>query len=199
MTLTTTTTGDATLPACFVLLPGWIGQRGADRLLGSLTATVPWEQTSTTLYGRTYPTPRLTCWVGEGTYSYSGVQNEARDWLPDMDRLRDRLEATSSARYNSCLANLYRGGSDTVGWHQDNERGLDPRDPIASISLGAGRDFRIREISTKQTWTVPLRHGDLLLMLGPDSQTRYQHSVPRRARVLGVRINLTYRIYQPGT
>jgi alkylated DNA repair dioxygenase AlkB len=90
---------------------------------------------------------------------------------------------------------MYRGGAGTVGWHRDNERGLDPSDPIASISLGARREFLVREIDSKQRWAIPLQHGDVLLMYGPDSQTRYEHAVPRRKRALDPRINLTYRLY----
>jgi alkylated DNA repair dioxygenase AlkB len=195
-TSTTTTTDGDPWPSCFQLLRNWIDRPEADRLLESLTATVPWEQSWITMYGKSCPTPRLTYWVGDAAYSYSGIRNQAHNWLPELAQLRERLEATSAARYNSCLLNLYRDGADTVGWHRDNERGLDPRDPIASISLGADRDFMVREIDTKQTWTIPLQHGDLLLMSGPDSQTRYVHAVTRRKRLLDARINLTYRFYR---
>lgn len=190
------TTTDPQLPDGFVLIRAWLEPGVADWLRDTLRAGVPWEQTSSTMYGRTYPTPRLTCWFGSGVYSYSGIRNVPRPWLPELVRLRKRLEAVSGARYNACLANLYRDSSDTVGFHRDNERGLDPNDTIASVSLGAARDFRIREIARERSWTVSLGHGDLLLMHGPDSQTDYEHSVPRRKRVAGERINLTFRHYR---
>lgn len=182
------------LPSRFIHLPGWLPQSEADPYLDVLTADIPWEQTITTIYGKTHPTPRLTCWFADVAYSYAGIRNEPRSWPAALTQLRRRLEERAGAEFDSCLANLYRDGNDTVGFHQDNEPGLDPRDPIASISLGATRDFRIREIATKRTWTLPLAHGDLLLMLGPDSQTRFQHAVPRRSRA-GARINLTFRRY----
>lgn len=192
----TMTTTVQQLPACFVLIRAWLTPREADWLRDTLRVGVPWEQTSSTIYGRTHPTPRLTCWFGSSAYSYSGIRNVPRPWPPELVQLRHRLEAVSGARYNACLANLYRGGTDTVGFHQDNERGLDPHDTIASVSLGAARDFRIREISHEHSWTVSLGHGDLLLMHGPDSQTDYEHSVPRRTRVAAERLNLTFRRYR---
>lgn len=184
------------LPSCFIHLPGWLPESDADRYLHVLTGDIPWEQTTTTIYGKTHPTPRLTCWFADVAYSYAGIRNEPRSWPCALTHLRRRLEGRAGAEFDSCLANLYRDGRDSVGFHQDDEPGLDPRDPIASISLGATRDFRIREITTKRTWTLPLAHGDLLLMLGPDSQTQFQHAVPRRAYA-GPRINLTFRHYHP--
>lgn len=44
--------------------PGWLGRAQADALLTTLTATLAWEQKTITMYGKTTPVPRLTCWVG---------------------------------------------------------------------------------------------------------------------------------------
>ena len=41
--------------------------------------------------------------------------------------------------YNYCLLNHYRSGEDRMGYHADDEASLDPRVPIASVSLGTAR------------------------------------------------------------
>lgn len=183
-------------PPCVTHLPGWITGGEAGDLLAELTADVAWEQREITVFGRTHPVPRLTCWYGETTYTYAGVANSARPLtdIPVLDELRARLEAATGATFNSCLANQYRSGADGVGWHSDDEPGLGDRPTIASISLGSARDFRLRHQATRDVTTIALGHGDLLVMRD-ESQTDYRHCVPKRARVNSPRINLTFRSF----
>lgn len=89
--------------------------------------------------------------------------------------------------------NYYRDGTDTVGWHSDNEPGLGPTPFIASLSVGAEREFLLRRISEpSHKVSVTLENGSLLVMSG-ETQSHWEHSLPRRKRVLGSRINLTFR------
>jgi alkylated DNA repair dioxygenase AlkB len=186
-----------TTPPCVDYLPGWIPAGEAGRLLETLTASLPWQQTEITMYGKTHLTPRLVCWIGDFDYTYSGITNEGQPWTPELADLRDRLEAATGARYNSCLANLYRDGRDQVRWHSDDEPELGPQPTIASLSLGAERDFKLKRQSDGEVFTVPLRHGDLIVMRD-ESQADYRHSIPRRARVTETRVNLTFRWYESG-
>ncbi len=158
-----------------------------------LTTSIPWEQKTVRMYGRETTVPRLTCWIGDSTYSYSGTKNVAHPWLPELEELRARLETATDTRYNSCLANLYRGGADSVGWHSDDEPELGVNPVIASISLGDTRDFRLRHQASREVATIALGHGDLLVMRD-ESQASYRHSVPKRAHGAS-RINLTFRYY----
>jgi alkylated DNA repair dioxygenase AlkB len=107
-----------------------------------------------------------------------------------------------------------------MGWHADDEPELDPAAPIASLSLGAPRDFRLRprpsprrrpgaglppgydpQANTSaeaQTdlcapFNIPLQTGDLLVM-EPPTQLWWQHAVPRRLRLRQERLNLTFRV-----
>lgn len=77
-----------------------------------------------------------------------------------------------------------------MGWHRDNEPEMDTR-LIASVSLGASRSFKIRDRQSKESWTLDLDHGSLLVM--ENMQENYEHSLPRRKKVEGMRINLTFR------
>lgn len=187
MTTTTTT------PACVMHTPGWLDPIEADDLFATLTTSVPWEQKTIRMYGRETPVPRLTAWFGDATYSYSGTENAPHAWLPELEALRARLEDVTGARFNSCLTNLYRAGADSVGWHSDDEPELGVNPTIASISLGDTRDFRLRHQASREVATIPLGHGDLLVMRD-ESQASYRHSVPKRAHGAS-RINLTFRYY----
>jgi len=182
---------DLILPPGFELRRSWLVPDEANALIAEIEPNTPWEQLEAVIYGRRCSIPRLTCWFGTGEYHYSGTVNTPHPWTPTLDDLRQRLEAATGARYNSCLANLYRSGNDAVGWHSDSEDGIGPTPTIASLSLGATRDFRIQRRADGETWTVPLHSGDLIVMSGP-SQGDYMHSVPRRANA-GTRVNLTYR------
>ena len=183
-------TSEAGLPSCFSYLPEWVGD--PDRMFEELAATLDWEQRDISIAGRTTKIPRLTCWMGAAAYSYSGVRNEPRPAPPTIATLQDRLPRQTGAAYNSCLANLYRDGQDSIGYHSDDEPELGPRPTIASISLGARRRFTIKHRHTGQRWELDLGAGDLLVMT-EESQADYRHAVPKTRRPIGPRMNLTFR------
>jgi alkylated DNA repair dioxygenase AlkB len=177
-------------PDCIGYWPGWVA--GPDVLFEQLRAGLAWEQHEITLFGRTVPTPRLTAWVGDAPYAYSGVVNQPQPWPSALAELRDRLQAEVGCALNSCLANLYRDGSDSMGYHSDDEPELGPRPVIASISLGARRTFTLRHRASRQRWSWGLGEGDLLVMRD-DAQSDYAHAVPKTTRPVGPRMNLTFR------
>jgi alkylated DNA repair dioxygenase AlkB len=142
-------------------------------------------------FGRDVPMPRLTAWYGDAgaTYTYSRLHNEPMGWTPSLLRLRDELNASLSLALNSCLANWYRDGNDSMGWHADREREL--RGAIVSISLGVPRTFQLREGRKGKPLSTGLQHGSVLLMTLA-SQRRYTHRIPKE-RCTGERLNLTFR------
>ena len=178
------------VPGCVDYYPGWVDD--ADRLLGVLKDKIAWEQHLLTLYGRTTPTPRLTAWMGDGVYRYSGIVNEPGPWPEVLANLRERLRQELDVDFNSCLANFYRDGTDSIGYHSDNESELGPRPTIASVSLGDRRRFVLRHRRTHARWSWDLGKGDLLVMRD-ESQSDYAHAVPKTSRQVGPRMNLTFR------
>ncbi|WP_368313719.1 alpha-ketoglutarate-dependent dioxygenase AlkB [Luteibacter sp. CQ10] len=180
--------------------PEWLGREEADALFEVLHAEIPWEVHRLRMFGRWVDAPRLNAWLGDpgASYRYSGNTFEPHAWTPTLLALRDRVEEACGTRFNSVLANLYRDGSDRMGWHSDDERELGPEPVIASVSPGAVRTFRFRAKAGGEPVGIELMHGSLLRM-GEGTQRLYRHELPVRKRVAGARINLTFRyIHQPG-
>lgn len=159
-----------------------------------LKEELDWRQENITVFGKTHKTPRLTYWMGdEGTdYRYSNMTMQPQPWSPLGRQIKSAVEVATGHSYNSVLINYYRDGRDSNGWHSDDEPELGCRPVIASLSLGAARDFQLRHKFRQQLkHNILLTPGSLLLMQG-DTQKFWQHQVPKRAQVDG-RINLTFR------
>jgi len=171
----------------------------ADTYLATLTQTLRWQQDHIKIYGREVKIPRLQAWYGEpeARYQYSGLSMAPLKWTPELLALKRMCEQEAGAEFNSVLANLYRDGEDTVGWHGDNEAELGRQPVIASISLGVCRaiDFRHNISGIKKR--LPLEHGSLLLMSG-NTQQFWQHSIARSKKIKNARINLTFRYVYGG-
>ena len=101
-------------------------------------------------------------------------------------------EAITGATFNSCLLNLYHNGTEGMAWHSDDETSLAKNASIASLSLGAERKFSLKHKQTKQTVSVILENGSLLVMKGP-TQTHWLHSLPKTKKITTLRINLTFK------
>jgi alkylated DNA repair dioxygenase AlkB len=187
-------------PDCFDYFPGFLPPRQADECLERLWRDLPWSQQAITLFGRRVMQPRLTAWCGDAraVYTYSGLTLRPSPWHPVLLELKERLEALTGGRFNSVLANAYRDGRDSMGWHSDDEKELGRAPLIASVSLGAERRFLLRPSVRPAEGAAPasgiaLEHGSLLVMKG-DSQHRFRHALPRTRKPTGLRINLTYRM-----
>ncbi|WP_353086883.1 alpha-ketoglutarate-dependent dioxygenase AlkB [Stenotrophomonas sp.] len=179
----------------------WLSQAAADTLQRALRDDVPWEVHKIRMFGRQVDSPRLSCWMGDpaARYRYSGTEFVPQPWHPALLPLRHQLSEFCGHAFNSVLLNRYRDGDDGMGWHSDNEPELGPTPVIASLSMGAARRFllRRRDDHAKKA-EVLLDHGDLLVM-GGQTQRLYQHSLPKSARPLAERLNLTFRwITAPG-
>ena len=163
----------------------------------TLLSSSPWRQEELTVFGRKVLTPRLSSWHGDAPYTYSGLTMPPEPWTPLLLMIKERTEAVSGASFNSVLLNLYRDGRDSMGWHSDDETELGVNPSIASVSLGEPRRFRLRHKTDKdKTLSIDLPDASLLLMSGP-LQHHWQHAVPKTARKVGSRINLTFRWTSP--
>jgi alkylated DNA repair dioxygenase AlkB len=161
-----------------------------------LIDTIPWQIETARVFGRCIPLPRMTAWFGDVAYSYSGVLHEPAPMPAILQRLRERAEALSGTSFNAVLANFYRHGRDSVGWHSDNEAGLGDCPTVASLSLGGARRFQLRHRKTKETITLELDTGNWLIMAG-QTQRFWLHQVPKTTAPVAPRVNLTFRQMLP--
>ena len=164
-----------------------------------LKKEIEWEQHRIKIFGKWVDCPRLSAWYGdpEALYSYSNLSLTPKAWTPTLLEVRNQLAETIERPFNSVLLNLYRNGNDSMGWHSDDEweMGLDP--VIASISLGSPRKmkFRHRFDSQVSNFALELSQGSLLIMAGT-TQKSWQHEIPKTKKLVGERLNLTFRFIQ---
>ena len=176
-------------------LPHFLPPTIADDFLAQLTKTLEWRQDLIQLFGRPVAIPRLQAWYGDtdAHYRYSGLDLHPLPWTDELNQLRRLIQEQTDYRFNSVLANLYRDGQDSVGWHSDNEPELGTSPAIASLTLGAERRFCLRHKTHKeQVHQIQLAHGSLLLMAG-ETQQHWLHSLPKTKRPTKPRINLSFR------
>ena len=166
------------VPGCVDYYPGWVDD--ADRLFGVLEDQIAWEQHRPHALRPCQAHAAADGLDGRGAYRYSGIVNEPAPWPEALASLRERLRQELGVDFNSCLANLYRDGTDSMGYHSDNEPELGPRPTIASVSLGDRRRFVLRH-RTPARWSWDLGQGDLLVMRD-ESQSDYAHAVPKTSR-----------------
>lgn len=167
----------------------------ADRLLDALVVETDWRHEEVTVIGRRVMQPRLTSWQGDpgAHYTYSGLALQPQPWGAAVTEVRNVAEAFAVTSFDSVLLNHYRGGRDSMGWHADDEKALGVEPVIASVSFGGLRRFVLRRRDDPSVRVeVEPAHGSVIVMSGR-TQHDWLHSVPRTARAVEPRINLTFR------
>lgn len=176
--------------------PNFIGKKKATNLFSEFKCSVPWQQDDITVFGKTYPQPRLTALFGndDKPYTYSNITMHPHPFSPALLALKQEIEKKTNVIFNTCLLNLYRDGKDSNGWHADNEPALGPNPVIASVTLGHERFFHLKHRTKKGLrHKLLLAHGSMLLMQGK-TQHHWLHQIPKTSKVIGERINLTFRL-----
>lgn len=175
--------------------PAFFKKSESDVYFKELRQNIQWKQESMNMYGKKIDFPRLTSWYGNNDkpYSFSGITLQPLLWSRDLLSIKSAIEPIAKTSFNSVLLNLYRNGNDSISWHTDAERELGVNPVIASVNFGATRKFQMRHIKTKEKIEVELTHGSLLIMQG-ELQHFWQHQVPKTSKLVGERINLTFRV-----
>ncbi|KAL6546874.1 Alpha-ketoglutarate-dependent dioxygenase alkB 2 [Orobanche minor] len=201
-------------------MPRFISYQDSWRYFDYLNENIPWTRPTIRVFARSHVQPRDICYIaseGLTQLGYSGFRPHAYSWdefppLKDILDLVHRVLPGSS--FNSLLLNRYKGGSDYVGWHADDEKLYGSTPVIASVSFGCERDFILKKKPSKVNSAIGnedepprkrskkanssdqhvflLNHGSLLVMRG-HTQRDWLHSVPKRVKAESVRINLTFR------
>ena len=187
------------LPGADLLFyPDWLSAELANSLMKAALENIAWECHRIKIFGREVNSPRLSCWIGDAgaSYVYSQTRFEPHAWLPELQAVRQRLQNEFDCQFNSVLANRYRNGADSMGWHSDSEPELGANPLIASVSLGAARRFCLRHKTSVEKAELLLTSGSLLVM-AEGTQKNYQHALPKMVQVGAPRVNLTFRWIAP--
>jgi alkylated DNA repair dioxygenase AlkB len=166
----------------------------ANRCYKTLLTSINWKNDEAIIFGKKILTKRKVAWYGdrEFDYTYSKITKKALPWTPELLQLKKQIEAKSGETFNSCLLNLYHSGEEGMAWHSDAEKDLKKNGAIASVSFGAERKFAFKHKVTKETVSLNLGHGSLLIMKST-TQSHWLHRLPPTKKVLTPRVNLTFR------
>lgn len=178
----------------YIFLEDYFSREECQTLYQIFLQELNWEESDIKIFGKTYQTPRLEAFYSENGqhYSYSGKKLKINSFTPILTKLKLRLEQDFDVEFNSVLANLYRDGKDSNGWHSDNEKELGRNPIIASLNFGSERRFDLKHNFTKEKLAFNLREGSLLVM-GGEMQHFWKHQIAKTSKVIESRINLTFR------
>jgi alkylated DNA repair dioxygenase AlkB len=159
-----------------------------------LLSTIEWKNDEAVIFNKRIITKRKAAWYGDTNYAYtySNTTKYALPWTRELLDLKALAEQKSGETYNSCLLNLYHNGDEGMAWHSDDEKTLLKNGAIASLSFGAERKFSFKHKQTKETVSLLLENGSLLIMKGA-TQTHWLHRLPPAKKINGARVNLTFR------
>jgi alkylated DNA repair dioxygenase AlkB len=167
--------------------PAFLANAEADALLADVRASTRFVADTRMMYGRRVAVPRETAGRGEGM---------AQPWTSGLLTVRTQLETLLGTGFDYVFVNRYRDGRDSVAWHGDHDGTGDPRRIVASLSLGATREFDLRPKRESglrpRIIPVDVAHGDLIVMAG-ETQRMWEHRVRKDPYVHEERINLTFR------
>ncbi|MGB0911378.1 MAG: alpha-ketoglutarate-dependent dioxygenase AlkB family protein [Nitrospirales bacterium] len=166
----------------------------ANMYLGSLLGKIEWKNDEAIIFGERVVTKRKVAWYGDQpyTYTYSNTTKRALPWIDELLELKRIIEWWTEETFNSCLLNLYHTGMEGVAWHSDAEQDLKKNGAIGSLSFGAERKFSFKHKQTKESISLHLQNGSLLVMKGA-TQTHWMHRLPPTKMVSTPRVNLTFR------
>ena len=169
----------------------------ASEYLEDLLNKIEWKHDEAIIFGKHIVTKRMVAWYGDNEYeyTYSNITKKALLWTPELLELKRIVEEKTGEQFNSCLLNLYHDGNEGMAWHSDAEKDLKLNGAIASLSFGAERKFAFKHKESKETISLDLQHGSLLLMRGT-TQTFWLHRLPPTKKTKTARVNLTFRFIQ---
>ncbi len=166
----------------------------ADYYFNKLLETLEWRNDEAIIFGKKIITKRKVAWYGDEPfeYTYSNTSKYALPWTKELLELLQLTQHKTGETFNSCLVNLYHDGSEGMAWHSDGEKDLKKNGAIGSLSFGAERKFAFKHKQSKETISILLEHGSLLMMKDT-TQTNWLHRLPPTKRINKPRINLTFR------
>ena len=174
------------------LIDHFFDKQESDYYYQTLLEQTRWSEYQMPMYDKIVTAPRMIAWLEDS--ENTGAHLETPELTPDLKTIRQRVENETNIKFNAVLLNLYRNGNDGVSWHSDKTGSSNKDMNIASVTFGETRMFRLRHKFLKHVPQVeiPLHHGTFLLMAG-STNSFWEHQVPKTAKQVLPRINLTFR------
>jgi alkylated DNA repair dioxygenase AlkB len=167
----------------------------------ALWARHPADYGKVCIMGKVVDTPR---WQQTylRAYNFTGLHHAAlplpADFQPFLEWANDLFPG--EWRFNQVLINWYQNGHHYIGPHSDDTRPLVEDSPIASISLGQERTFRIREKGSKTIVTDLAMPDRTYVVMGGAMQKHFTHEVTKiagaKGDAVGRRLNITFRVFR---
>lgn len=128
-------------------------------------------------------------------YNYSQIDYPELPIPPELQKVREQLQARLGIDFNNCLLNFYESGDNTMGFHADDTSGLVAGTGVGIVSLGSVRDITYRaKTDPSIQHSYPLPPGSLLYM-DDIVQQNWVHAI-KRQKDAGPRISLTWRAFK---
>ncbi len=175
-----------------MLLQGYVGSDEGESLFQLACSTLTWHSETFTIFGREQVVPRQISWVGDNglDYRYAARSHVGTGWPAWLANLARRIAIDFDRSVNHVLLNRYQRGSDHMGWHRDDERGVVGE--VLVLSLGLPRVLRWRTRPRGESHALLLDHGSLLRLDG-----RIYHRLMAAPTQQGERISMTFRQITP--
>lgn len=178
-----------------IYVPSFYNKHLADTMFEDLQR-IEWEKRP--------DAPRQEYWCNDFGQSYTygkgrGQRTYQAKQFPEwVLAVRATLNNYHRVFYEGCFLNKYGDDHSSLGWHADDDPGIDHTKPIAVITVGQPRALQIMpQNGPKDVAEVLLEHGSLLLMR-PGMQQTHFHRIPKAGFKAGTRISLTFRGLIPG-
>ncbi|CAD0007646.1 MULTISPECIES: alpha-ketoglutarate-dependent dioxygenase AlkB family protein [Flavobacterium] len=177
--------------ADLLLIDNFFTKQESDYYYDKLLNETQWQEYDMPMYDKIVTAPRMVSWYRDDDLDEC---HPHLNWPLELQTIRQRVENETQIQFNAVLLNLYRNGKDGVGWHSDKTVSSNKNMNIASVTFGETRMFRLRHKFRKEIpqLEIPLHHGSFLLMAG-NTNSFWQHQIPKTAREVLPRINLTFR------
>jgi len=181
-------------------VPKWLPS--TPEKMDNINAEKPTHQHVIKIFGKEMLSPRYTQSYG-ADYKYSGSVAKGKPWIPLLLEIREKLVKDLAhmqvmpLNFNMCLVNWYDTGDHNIGRHSDDERQLVKNSPIAGLSWGSTRTFKLAPKKGVNGYKLdlPVNDGDLIVM-GGTLQKTHTHEIPKTKSPVGPRVSFTFRIFE---
>lgn len=137
-------------------------------------------------------------------YSYPGFQYEAvvKEYklisdFPIIQEIKNRLCEEFKVNLNHVIGTVYYNKDDNIERHNDKVQTLDPNTPIFTVSLLSSRPLAVRpnpkDAKDKPKVSEVMLDPGSFLVVGPKTNSNYQHAILPQKQKLDTKISLIFR------